>query len=133
VFVFDSGTKAILSSGRFGAPQAIIDAAGARNALEDLQDTWVEVSWERMLTSKPEAFVFVDYPPQTFAEKVAILKARTGVRDLAVVKGERFLNLPYAMWTSGPLNIEAAERLRAALERWGLVPRRTAGATSRDR
>src|SRR5699024_4313259 len=34
VFLFDSGTKDILSSGSYGAPQAIIEAAGGRNALE---------------------------------------------------------------------------------------------------
>src|SRR5699024_686882 len=34
VFLFDSGTKNALSSGAFGGPQAIIEAAGGRNALE---------------------------------------------------------------------------------------------------
>ena len=57
------------------------------------------------------------------AQKVAVLKARAGVKDLPAVREGRFLNLPYAMWTSGPLNIEAAEQAREALEGWGLVPR----------
>lgn len=39
VFVFDSGSDTIFSSGAFGGPQGIIDAAGARNATEDVQDT----------------------------------------------------------------------------------------------
>lgn len=122
LFLFDSGSKTIYSSGRRGAPQAIIDAAGGANALERLDDTWTEVSWEQLVQAKPDAFLFVDYPPQTFAQKVALLRGRSGVRDLPAVKEGRFLNLPYALWTSGPLNIDAAEQLRANLEEWQLVP-----------
>jgi iron complex transport system substrate-binding protein len=123
VFLFDSGSKTIYTSGSLGAPQAIIDAAGARNALEDLKDTWTEVSWEQLITAKPDAFVFVDYPPQTFAQKVELLERRAGVKDLPAVKAQRYLNLPYALWTSGPLNIDAAEQMRAALETWNLAPK----------
>ncbi|MFG1635034.1 ABC transporter substrate-binding protein [Pseudonocardia alni] len=130
VFLFDSGTDTPFSSGRFGAPQAIIEAAGARNALSDVDDTWTTVSWERVATAQPAAFLFVDYPPQTFAEKVAILKSRPDTRDLPAVRENRFLNLPYALWTSGPLNIDAAEQVRAALERWNLVP--ASGLTPRS-
>lgn len=122
VFLFDSGTEAVFTSGRFGAPEAIITAAGARNATTDVADTWTEVSWERLVTSKPDVFAFVDYPGQSFEQKVALLRSREGVRDLPAVTEGRFLNLPYAMWTSGPLNIDAAEQLRAALEDWGLAP-----------
>lgn len=122
IFLFDSGAKTIYSSGRLGAPQAIIDAAGGQNALADLKDTWTEVSWEQLIEAKPDAFVFVDYPPQTFEEKVALLEHRAGVKDLPAVKEGRYLNLPYAHWTSGPLNIDAAEQLRASLEQWKLVP-----------
>jgi iron complex transport system substrate-binding protein len=122
LFVFDSGSKAVFTSGAFGAPQAIIEAGGGHNAMADLKDTWTEVSWERLAASKPDAFVFVDYPGQTFEQKVAVLKANPATRDLPAVKEGRFLNLPYAMWTSGPLNIDAGEDVRAALEKWGLAP-----------
>lgn len=122
IFLFDSGDKTIYSSGRFGAPQAIITAGGGRNALEDLKDTWTEVSWERLAAAKPDAILFVDYPSQTFAQKKQILQAHAATRNLPAVRQERFLNLPYALWTSGPLNIDAAEQVRHALERWQLVP-----------
>lgn len=124
LFVFDSGEKAVFTSGAFGAPQAIIEAAGGRNAVADLEDTWTEVSWERLATAQPDAFLFVDYPGQTFEQKVAVLRAHPATRDLPAVRQERFLNLPYAMWTSGPLNIDAAEQVRASLEEWELVPGR---------
>jgi iron complex transport system substrate-binding protein len=122
LFVFDSGEKAVFTSGAFGAPQAIIEAGGGQNAMSDLKDTWTEVSWERLAASQPDAFVFVDYPGQTFEQKVAVLKAHPATRQQPAVKEGRFLNLPYAMWTSGPLNIDAAEQVREALEKWGLVP-----------
>lgn len=124
VFVFDSGQKAVFTSGAFGAPQAIIEAAGGQNATADVEDTWVEVSWEQLASSRPDAFVFVDYPGQTFEQKVAVLRANPATRDLPAVREGRFLNLPYAMWTSGPLNIDAAEEVRAALEEWDLAPDR---------
>ncbi|MCG8915280.1 ABC transporter substrate-binding protein [Actinokineospora sp. PR83] len=122
VFLFDSASDTVFSSGRFGAPQAILDAAGARNALADLDDTWTAVSWERVAAADPAAFLFVDYPPQTFQQKIDLLTARPGIADLPAVKQRRFLNLPYALWTSSPLNIDAAEQVRSALEEWGLVP-----------
>src|SRR5699024_5121021 len=122
VFLFDSGTKDVLSSGSFGAPQAIIEAAGGRNALEDVDDTWTSVSWERLATAKPDFIVFNDYGEQTFQEKAEVLRNNPATKNLPAVQQERFLNIPYAAWVSSPLNIDAAEQLRAALEHWDLVP-----------
>ncbi|MGU3652182.1 ABC transporter substrate-binding protein [Mycolicibacterium sp. A43C] len=122
VFVFDSGTDTVFSSGAFGGPQGIIDAAGARNATEDVRDTWTTVSWERLAAADPDLIVFVDYPGQTVEEKIAVLRANPASRNLKAVKESRFVNLPYAMWVSSPLNIDAAETMRHVLERHGLAP-----------
>ncbi|MEO9323976.1 ABC transporter substrate-binding protein [Nocardioides sp. C4-1] len=122
VFLMDSGTTAPFSSGSFGGPQGIIEAAGARNATEDVADTWTTVSWERVVASQPDYVAFVDYPGQAFEDKVRVLRSHPGTRDLPAVREGRFLNLPYAAWVSSPLNIDAAEQLRAALEDAGLVP-----------
>lgn len=122
IFLFDSGSDTIFSSGSFGAPQAILDAAGGRNVLSDVPDTWTAVSWERLAGADPDAIMFVDYPMQSYAQKVEMLRAKPGINQLRAVTEGRFLNLPYAMWTSGPLNIDAAEQIRKQLEQWGLVP-----------
>ena len=122
VFLFDSGTKQIFTSGSFGAPQAIIEAAGAKNATADVKDTWTEVSWEQLVSSDPDFFAFVDYDGQTFEDKVKVLKSNPATKDLPAVKEERFLNLPIPAWTSSPLNINSAEQLRVALEEHDLVP-----------
>src|SRR5699024_4700058 len=122
VFVFDSGTDAIFTSGKFGGPQAIIEAAGGRNQTEDLEDTWVQVGWETLANDAPDAFVFVDYDGQTLAEKSEVLKNHPVTRDLPAVKENRFINLSYSMWVSSPLNIDAAEYVRKGLENLELVP-----------
>ncbi|MFG1797324.1 ABC transporter substrate-binding protein [Nocardia sp. NPDC049149] len=132
IFLFDSATDSLMSSGSFGAPQAILDAAGGRNALSDVADTWTRVSWERLAAADPDAIMFVDYPPQTFAQKVEALRAKPGINQLRAVTEGRFLNLPYAMWTSGPLNIDAAEQIRKQLENWHLVPASTIAPKADD-
>lgn len=122
VFVFDSASETIFSSGRFGGPQAVLAAAGARNALDDVDDTWTAVSWERLAAADPAAIVFVDYPGQSFDQKIEALRAKPGINRLRAVTEQRFLNLPYVLWTSSPLNIDAAEQVRVQLERWNLLP-----------
>ena len=121
-FLFDSGSETVFTSGSFGAPQAILEAAGARNATEDVEDTWVAVNWEKIASEAPDVFVFVDYPPEKLEDKMAALRSNPVTRDLPAVKENRFINLPYAMWCSGPLNIDAAEIVRKGLESFDLVP-----------
>lgn len=123
VFVFDSGSDTIFSSGAFGGPQGIIDAAGARNATDDVQDTWTAVSWERISIADPDLIAFVDYPGQSVEEKIGALRSHPASRNLKAVRENRFINFPYAMWVSSPLNIDAAEALRAVLERRDLAPK----------
>ncbi|MFD4431249.1 iron transporter, partial [Nocardia sp. NPDC058497] len=56
------------------------------------------------------------------AHKFELLRTKSGITGLRAVRDGRFFNLPYALWTSGPLNIDAAEQIRKQLEAWNLVP-----------
>jgi iron complex transport system substrate-binding protein len=70
---------------------------------------------------QPDAFVLVDYPGETFEQKVTVLKAHPATRDLPAVQRE----VPQPALRHGdqrPLNIDAAEQVRAALEQWALAP-----------
>ena len=122
VFVFDTARDNVLTSGKYGAPQAIIEAAGGVNATADVEDTWTNVDWSRLTTANPDVIALVEYPGQTYQEKIDALKSHPATKDLPAVQEERFVNLPYAMWTESPLNIDAAEYLRKAFEKHGLAP-----------
>lgn len=122
VFMLSTASKKIGTAGSSGAPQAIIDAAGGKNATEDINDTYVDVSWERLAAADPDLIAFVDYPDQSREQKVRELRKNPGTKDLQAVKEDRFINLPLVSWSPGPLSVTAAEHLRKALEQWDLVP-----------
>ena len=123
VFFFDTGDAAPSSSGRFGGPEAIIDAAGGVNVFTDVDDAFFEASWEAVVRAEPDAIAIIEDPSgPSVQQKIDTLRSIPGLRDLPAVTEERFLPLHNVKWISGTLNITAAEELRAALEGWELVP-----------
>ena len=132
ILLFDSASDTVFTSGNKAGPQAVIDAAGGVNVMADVDDSWTKVSWERVAQTRPDFIAFVEYGSQTFAEKVALLESNPATKDLPAVKEKRFLNLPYTMWVSSPLNIPAAEQLRARLEQANLGPKSQLAAPKFD-
>ncbi|MBN9644982.1 ABC transporter substrate-binding protein [Corynebacterium mendelii] len=122
VFVIDSVSETVFTTGNYGAPNAIIDRAGADNATGEIEDSWVAVGWEKIAETRPDAFIFVDYPGQSLDEKIAQLESNPLTRDLPAVQHHRFINVPYAMMTTGPLAVDGAEYVRHALQQLDLVP-----------
>lgn len=122
VLVFDSAADGVFAPGGVGAPNAIVEAAGGHNVLADVDERWTNASWETLAAHPADAIVFVDYPMYTLDEKIAQLRENPATRDIPAVREGRFINVPYGMWTSGPLNIDAAEIVRKGLEAYDLVP-----------
>ncbi|NYI03700.1 ABC transporter substrate-binding protein [Allostreptomyces psammosilenae] len=119
VFVYDSGTDQPYTSGRFGAPNGVIEAAGGRNVLADLADTWTAVGWESVVRADPEVVVIVDYAGQSADDKRAFLEAHPAMGQVSAVREGRFFVLHYADLVVGPRNVAAAERLAAYLRSIG--------------
>ncbi|QFG26231.1 ABC transporter substrate-binding protein [Actinomadura sp. WMMB 499] len=122
VFLFDRGDKNVYTSGSQGPVDRVITAAGGRNALADLKTSWTSVSWERLVSARPDFIAFSDYPGQTIEQKIEVLRTNPATKDLPAVEEGRFLSLHVDAWVSGPFNVDAAENLRAALEDRKLVP-----------
>ncbi len=114
VFVYDSGEEKPFTSGRYGIPTALIEAAGGINVMEDVEKSWTEVSWEPVIEKNPEAIVIVDYGQVTAAQKIAFLKGNPAFKNIDAVKNDRFVVLPYVEATPGPRNIEAIATLAKA-------------------
>ena len=111
VFVYDSGTEKPFTSGRFGVPTAMIEAAGGVNIMDDVEKNWGEVSWEPVIERNPEVLVIVNYGDVTAEQKITFIKDNPAFRNLHAVKNDRFIVLDYVEATPGPRNIKAIGRL----------------------
>jgi len=114
VFVYDSGEDTPFTAGRYAMPNALIEAAGGVNIMNDLEKSWSTVGWEAVVERNPEVIVIVNYGEVTAAEKRAFLMSNPAFADIDAVKNDRFVTLEYVEATPGPRNIAAVKTLSAA-------------------
>ena len=120
VFVYDSGEEKPFTSGRFGIPTAMIEAAGGVNIMDDVEKSWVEVSWEPVIERDPEVVVIVNYGEVTAEDKIAFMKDNPAFKNVDAVRNDRFVVLDYVEATPGPRNIDAIARLAKTFYGQGL-------------
>lgn len=114
VFVYDSGEDTPFTAGRYAMPNALIEAAGGTNIMNDLEKSWATVGWEAVVDRNPEVIVIVDYSGVTAEEKRNFMISNPAFADLDAVKNNRFVTLDYVEATPGPRNIQAIKTLAAA-------------------
>ncbi|MCP2023692.1 UNVERIFIED_ORG: iron complex transport system substrate-binding protein [Pseudomonas reinekei] len=111
VFLYDSGEDRAMTSGRLGMPQALIDAAGGRNILEEVDASWTRVNWESVVEHNPQVIVIVDYSEITAEQKIQFLLANKALQSVEAIKQRRFIVIPYVQATPGIDNVLAVATL----------------------
>lgn len=116
VFLFDSGEDKPFTAGKYAIPTAMMEAAGGRNIMGDMETSWGTTSWETVAARNPQFLLLLDYQDGNGVTKLLqFLKAHPAMRETEAVKNERYIALRYAELTPGPANIEAIEKIAKAL------------------
>lgn len=116
VFVYDSGEDKPFTSGKYAMPTALIEAAGGKNIMDNLDASWTTTSWENVATQEPDVIVLLDY--QTGGGAAALehfLESHPLMKDTPAVKNHRYVKLQYTELTPGPSNIDAIEKISNTL------------------
>ncbi|MGY2909790.1 ABC transporter substrate-binding protein, partial [Ewingella americana] len=116
VFVYDSGEDKPFTSGKYAMPTAIIEAAGGKNIMDNLDASWATTSWESVATQEPDVIVLLDY--QTGGGAAALqhfLESHPLMKETPAVKNHHYVKLQYSELTPGPANIDAVEKLAKVL------------------
>ncbi|MFQ6552555.1 ABC transporter substrate-binding protein [Aestuariibius insulae] len=112
VFVYDSGEDTPFTAGRYAMPNALIEAAGGTNVMNDFEKSWSTVGWEAVVERDPE--VIVNYGEVTAEQKRAFMMQNPAFADMSAVRNDRFVILDYVEATPGPRNIGAIRALAKA-------------------
>ncbi len=114
VFVYDSGEDTPFTAGRYAMPNALIEAAGGTNIMNDLEKSWAKVGWEPVVERNPEVIMIVNYGNVTAEEKRVFMMNNPAFAEMDAVKNDRFVTLEYVEATPGPRNIAAVKTLAEA-------------------
>ncbi|MCP2075980.1 UNVERIFIED_ORG: iron complex transport system substrate-binding protein [Pseudomonas lini] len=117
VFLYDSGEDRAMTSGRLGMPQALIDAAGGRNILDDVETSWTRVNWENVVERNPQVIVIVDYGEVSAEQKQQFLLDNPALQSVEAIKHRRFIVIPYVQATPGIDNVLAVQTLARGFHR----------------
>ncbi len=116
VFLFDSGEDKPFTAGKYAIPTAMIEAAGGRNIMADMDTSWGTTAWETVAARNPQFLVMLDYQDGNGVTKLLqFLKNHPAMKETDAVKNERYVALRYAELTPGPANIEAIEKIAKAM------------------
>jgi iron complex transport system substrate-binding protein len=116
VFLYDSGDDKPFTAGKYAIPTAMIEAAGGRNIMADLDTSWGTTSWETVAARNPQFLVLLDYQDGNGVSKLLqFLQSHPAMKETDAVKNKRYVALRYAELTPGPANIEAIEKIAKAM------------------
>ena len=86
-------------AGRTGLPSEMSRIVGAKNAFDDVDEDWPEVSWEEVAKRDPDFIVIGDLsergrPGDSAAEKRATMNRHPVISKLAAVRDDKILVVP---------------------------------------
>ncbi len=116
VFIYDSGEEAPFTAGRYAMPNALIEAAGGVNIMNDLDKSWAKIGWEPVIERNPQVIVIINYGNVTAEQKRQFMLNNPAFANMDAVKNDRFVVLDYVEATPGPRNIKAVKKLATAFQ-----------------
>ncbi|MER5972875.1 ABC transporter substrate-binding protein [Streptomyces sp. NPDC002055] len=115
VLVYDSGDSAAFTAGGKGIGNEIVRLAGGRNVFADLDRTFGDVSWEKVVQRRPEVIVIYDYGGTPVAAKKKRLLRDPALADVPAIRNKRFAVLPLSSAVLGVRVPEAVDSLARQL------------------
>lgn len=114
VMAFDSGDKAVLTSGK-GIEDEMIRLAGGNNIFGDLDNAFEEVSFEEAAKRNPDIIIIHSYDVGdtngTTEEKIESLKKNPALENVTAIKNDNFVVVKLVEVFPGLQIFDAAERL----------------------
>jgi len=97
-----------------GAPAMLMQEAGLENVFAGVDGNWACVNESEVIASAPDVLVIVDAAWDTALSKIQWLYDHKDFCEMDVLKGARFVQIPFSATTLGPRNGPAALDLAIA-------------------
>ncbi|MFF1375810.1 ABC transporter substrate-binding protein [Streptomyces sp. NPDC058308] len=115
VFVYDNGDKSAFTAGGRGIGNDIIERAGGHNVFADVNKSFSDASWEKVVERGPQTILILDYGATSVAQKKKRLLDDPALQDVPAIRNKSFAVLPLSDVVTGVRAPEAVRKLAAQL------------------
>ncbi|WP_299561273.1 ABC transporter substrate-binding protein [uncultured Mycolicibacterium sp.] len=121
-----SGLRTPYMAGCCSAPGLYSEYLGLTNVFADIAEDWPEVDWETVAARDPDILVLADLSRRRvdgddLDSKRRFLQSHPVTRNMTAVRNEHFVVLAGSELDPGIRQVDAVEKLAAALESYGLA------------
>lgn len=114
-FIYDSGTDTPFSIGCCGGPALVAKTAGLKSISGDVEGTWVDLAWERVVAADPDVILLIEAGWSSAADKRVYMENDPVLSQLTAVKEGRFVTVPFSETLLGMRFADGVENLNAQL------------------
>ncbi|WP_421702587.1 ABC transporter substrate-binding protein [Aliiroseovarius sp.] len=114
-FIYDSGDETPYSIGCCGGPALVAKTAGLNSISDDVEGTWVDLAWERVVEADPDVILLIEAGWSSAAEKRAYMESDPVLSELTAVKEGRFVTVPFSETLLGMRFADGVENLNGQL------------------
>lgn len=114
VLPYDGGTTAPFVVGGGGIGNTLIELAGGTNIFKDLNSSFGNGNWEKVLIEDPDIILIIDYGDNSYEKKISYLKEKSPIKDCTAVKNDKFTVIGLGDISAGVRNIEAVKKMAKA-------------------
>lgn len=114
-FIYDSGTDTPFSIGCCGGPALVAKTAGLQSISADVEGTWVDLAWERVVAADPEVILLIEAGWSTAQDKREYMENDPVLSQLTAVKEGRFIVVPFSETLLGMRFADGVENVNAQL------------------
>lgn len=111
VFVYDSEEEGMIFTAGTALLSSLIELAGGKNIFSDANKNWLFANNEKIISSKPELIVIVDYGETGAGDKIAAIKKNPLFAELPAVVNNKFVVISYNDVLPGIRNADCVEKL----------------------
>ncbi|MCG7521535.1 ABC transporter substrate-binding protein [Ruegeria sp. Ofav3-42] len=114
-FIYDSGDETPYSIGCCSGPALVAKTAGLNSISADVEGTWVDLAWERVVEADPDVILLIEAGWSSAADKRAYMENDPVLSELTAVREGRFVTVPFSETLLGMRFADGVENLNAQL------------------
>lgn len=114
VFIYTSGEETPGTAAGQAMPNALVKLAGAVNIFDDIPDSWIDVSWEEVVSRNPDCILILEFGKFRGEKHKKFLLEHPALKGVKAILNKNIIVMRVEDTYTGPRAVDGLEKMAKA-------------------